>query len=429
MFGNNERLEHKLSEHGGLRWAVVVLVAGVMGMLPAAASGAGWSNPKPVVPQGVLQGVSCASAAACIAVGDHVNGAGTHLTLAERWNGGSWAIQNTPSPTGAIDSYLYGVSCVSASACTAVGDYANGVGYVTLAERWNGSSWQIQSTPNPAGAQDSYLSGVSCASAGACTAVGEYTDAAGFIVTLAERWNGSSWQVQSTANTAATDSRLRSVSCASASACAAVGFTENSGGTEVTLAERWNGTGWQIQSTPNPTGAKGSVLTGVTCAPASTCTAVGYYQSSSAGQLALAERSNGTSWQVHSTPMPAGVRDSELDGVSCVGASVCSAVGNYATLAGEFALAERWSGTSWKLQSTPVPAGAKDVELNGVSCTSASACTAVGDYYTSTTRTTLAERWNGTSWAIQGTPTPAAGAPAGIGQIPRARVGLSNASR
>ena len=90
---------------------------------------------------------------------------------------------------------------------------------------------------------------------------------------------------------------------------------------------------------------------------------------------------------------------------------------------------ELWNGTSWKLQSTPSPAGAKDAELNGVWCASASACTAVGDYYTSVTRTTLAERWNGTSWAIQGTPTPAAAALARVGQMSRARVGTSSAPR
>jgi hypothetical protein len=64
-----------------------------------------------------------------------------------------------------------------------------------------------------------------------------------------------------------------------------------------------------------------------------------------------------------------------------------------------------------------------------VSCASASACTAVGDYYTSVTRTTLAERWNGTNWTIQGTPSPAAAALTRVDQMSRARVGTSGASR
>lgn len=258
MFGYNKRFEPNLSEHGGRGWAVMVLVVGAIGILPAAASGAsgsGVANPKPVVAQGVLQGVSCASVGTCFAVGDRAAGTGPELTLADRWDGTSWAIQTAPSPAGASDTYLYGVSCASASVCTAVGDYASSVAYGTLAERWNGISWQIQSTPNPTGAQGSYLSGGSCASASACTAVGDYTDTAGFIITLAERWNGTGWQLQSTPNPAgAMDSRLRGVSCASASACTAVGDYYTSV-TRTTLAEGWNGTSWAIQGTPTPAAA------------------------------------------------------------------------------------------------------------------------------------------------------------------------------
>ncbi|MEA2314573.1 MAG: hypothetical protein QOI03_1265, partial [Solirubrobacteraceae bacterium] len=47
----------------------------------------------------VLSGVSCTTASACTAVGYYVNSAGTRLTLAERWNGTSWATQTTPNPT------------------------------------------------------------------------------------------------------------------------------------------------------------------------------------------------------------------------------------------------------------------------------------------------------------------------------------------
>jgi hypothetical protein len=72
------------------------------------------------------------------------------LTLAEVWNGTSWAIQATPNPTGVKGTFLSGVSCKSAAACTAVGDYENSAGsYAPLAEAWNGTSWAIETTPNP----------------------------------------------------------------------------------------------------------------------------------------------------------------------------------------------------------------------------------------------------------------------------------------
>jgi hypothetical protein len=42
------------------------------------------------------------------------------------------------SAGGALESEFYGVSCTSASACTAAGDFETSAGVsVTLAERWN----------------------------------------------------------------------------------------------------------------------------------------------------------------------------------------------------------------------------------------------------------------------------------------------------
>ena len=82
-------------------------------------------------------------------------------------------IVSTPEPTGALATQLTAVSCTSANACTAVGWYTNSGGVtVTLAERWNGSAWSIQTTPNPPGATTALFEGVSCPTTTACTAVG-----------------------------------------------------------------------------------------------------------------------------------------------------------------------------------------------------------------------------------------------------------------
>lgn len=146
--------------------------------------------------QSELYGVSCASASACTAVGHYVSAAGTTVSLAERWDGTTWAVQSTPNPSDATASYLNGASCTSASACTAVGWYQTSPGvYETLAERWDGTTWAVQSTPNPSGATASYLFGVSCGSASACTATG-YTLNPNYKA-LAERWNGTAWALQS----------------------------------------------------------------------------------------------------------------------------------------------------------------------------------------------------------------------------------------
>ena len=154
--------------------------------------------------------MSCSSATACTAVGNYLNdSSGDGGTLAERWNGKTWAVQSTPNPTGprptgSKDSYLQSVSCSSATACTAVGYYGTTISYdpeadVTLAERWNGKSWAVQPTPkSPSGASNINLYGVSCSSAIACTAVGWYYNSSYDVFPVVEGWNGKKWAVQST---------------------------------------------------------------------------------------------------------------------------------------------------------------------------------------------------------------------------------------
>jgi len=89
------------------------------------------------------------------------------------WNGRVWTTNTPPSPTGATTTNLFGDSCVSERACEAVGDYKEASGtLVTLAESWNGSAWSVQTTPNPEGATQSLLRGVSCTSAIECIAAG-----------------------------------------------------------------------------------------------------------------------------------------------------------------------------------------------------------------------------------------------------------------
>jgi hypothetical protein len=149
------------------------------------------------------------------------------------------------------------VSCVSRTACTAVGYAANssGVGTITLAERWNGTSWAIQPTPNPPGlGTQPTLSGVSCTSRTACTAVGDFYDpVTSATASLAMSWNGTRWAIQHSVNPPGHQVYLYSVSCTAPAACTAIGrtFTGVAAGW-VSLAERWNGAKWSRQRTPNP---------------------------------------------------------------------------------------------------------------------------------------------------------------------------------
>ena len=198
--------------------------------------------------------------------------------------GSAWSIQPTPDQT-VPNGALLSSSCTSPRACTAVGHHTDGTGVIApLAESWDGTSWRTQATPVPAGAIQAQLLGVSCPAARTCTAVGFSINSAGNDVPLAERWNGTSWKIQPVPNPAgATGTQLSGVSCSAANACTAVGTAPNA-----TLAERWNGTSWRIQATPNPPGAFFAQLSSVSCPTASTCTAVGHYSNAASATFTLA---------------------------------------------------------------------------------------------------------------------------------------------
>jgi hypothetical protein len=359
------------------------------------------TTPSPSQGGGFLNGVSCTSGSACIAVGNSNAG-----NLAEQWNGASWSIQPTPNPVGASFTFLNTVACISPAACTAAGGYVNNSGAAqTLAERWDGSSWRIQATPNPAGA--SQLIGVACAARNACVAVG-YSNVNQTPAVVAERWNGSAWKVRAAPNPrGAASSRFNSVACPTQSACIAVGMSTSRTRTVVSLAERWNGHSWRIQTTPNPPG--GSALNSIACTSASACTAVG---NTNSGKT-LAERWNGTRWRIQATPNPAGAASAALFGVACTSRSSCMAVGTtFDSSNNPLGLfSERWDGARWHLHAVPTPKRSAHNFFAGVACASPSYCIAVGARTDSSGNPvgTLAERWNGTRWSVQSTPNPAPG--------------------
>ena len=357
----------------------------------------GWRvepTPNPVKQHnGTLAADSCAGPSACIAVGDYENGTGTTVALAEQWNGAAWSVQRIPNPPGATATVLNGVSCASAAACVAVGFYFTAAGGVlTVAEGWNGTRWQIQPSAGPVGAA-SGLYGVSCTSAQACTAVGIYDTSNGTSLTLAERWDGSSWTIQADPiSVVAVPSELLAVSCAGPSACTAVGSFENSSGASQPLAMAWDGTTWADQTVPVPARATGSGFSAVSCAAPGVCIAAGGYNKSSGEGFSLAEAWNGTAWTIQVAPMPARSGGSELFGVSCTAVAACTAVGAY--LADESTapatprsgieilapMATAWNGVAWHVTSAVNPAGSGGGALDAVSCTAAAACVAVGSY-------------------------------------------------
>jgi len=364
---------------------------------------------NPPVRNGALTATSCTGAGACTAVGGYENRAGADVTLAERWNGSRWSVQHTPVPAGAIWSRFLGVSCTSARACTAAGYYFNAAQQVLpLVLRWNGRHWLIQAARYPAGSVASGFFAVSCTSARACTAAGARTTSAGETTTLAERWNGSKWRIQATADPAGSQgSEFLAVSCSSPRSCTAGGTYGNGAGVSIPLAERWDGRQWRIQAAAVPAGSAGSGFSALSCASPTACIAAGSYDTAHGRSVLLAERWTGGRWRRQATPRPAGATSSEFLAVSCTSVRACTAVGSSAGKAKKgLTLAERWNGSVWRIQASPSPARSLGSGFTAVSCTAARACTAAGSFDSRGGPLTLAGAWNGTSWRIHATPSP-----------------------
>jgi hypothetical protein len=380
----------------GLTLIVGANAAQATGRPPSASN---WTIEKMPFPSGAsnvtMSSVSCISDTHCVAVGTLGGKVTFTATLAEVWNGKSWKIQATATPKGAFTTTLDGVSCTSASACIAVGTtfYDSGAINLPLAEAWNGKTWQVQVTHAPKGSTGFSLSGVSCSSASACTAVGEDTES-GNAEAVAERWNGKTWAFQTTAKTGALETPLMGVSCPSAAACVAVGYQDKTDASpNQPLAEKWNGKTWAVQKVPLPSGSPGGTFNAVSCSSPTACTATGSSNSSGKSAPALAERWNGKTWGIQATPNPAGLGskyfNATLVAVSCASATACTAAGGYAPGGLNDYYAEVWNGTRWELQTTPKPAGFTFGYLYGVSCVR-NRCVAVGDYHSANPQTSFA---------------------------------------
>lgn len=318
--------------------------------------------------------ISCRGAS-CMALGNS-----SALPEAERWHGHRWMRQAIPVPPLMQSADLQGVSCGSSRACVAVGSssFSSTVGCASfvfspctdsdaLVERWDGHSWQIQNVPQPTGVLPSVpgartgphaeLQSVSCSAANACMAVGTWSLGSPLnpqpSYLFAERWDGNTWTLSAppTPTNNNNGSNPASVSCSGANACTMIGNTYHVNystgfSTPRLFAERWNGQQWTIEhvaTPPGPLSSSNPYLVGISCPGARSCIAVGWMTRRRRARP-LAEGWNGARWAIQ--PIPALALSSKqstamLFGVSCATPTACVAVGNYRATRGW--LIERYS--------------------------------------------------------------------------------------
>lgn len=312
---------------------------------------------------------------ACTAAGKQTASGGTSSPYAQRWNGTSWANQTAVSPEGATAGELQSVSClVEAAFCYAAGSYTSAGTTKGLTESWNFITlkWTLLTTPNPEGASETALKGISCTPGVVCSAVGYSVNAkTGKKTAVALGMSEGKWTIQKMPEPeGAFSSELHGVDCPSTTYCMAVGsYSLVSGGPQWAMSATWNGTSWTLQTVTKPTEAKGSIFLDVSCMEASECRAVGGYKNSSNVQVSLAERWGGTSWSVQSSANPVGSTNTVFQGVSCLGSTFsCVAVGDWNNGKVWQPMAQSTGFTNWTLDTTPTPAGATFSLLEGVAC-------------------------------------------------------------
>jgi hypothetical protein len=388
--------------------AAVCLAALALSATAVPARGEGWVS-EPTIsasesPESTLTGVSCVSAAFCMALGESDPGREPFGNLPEKgfgsfseiWNGSAWTVAPTSSSAGA-NAGLNAISCISATFCVAVGQSPGGptAPYHVqsqkgrpLVEVWNGSSWRVQANPATAGS----LFGVDCRSPSFCVAVGSGKQAS---QPLSEFWNGSHWSLQSTPRLRNTFNALQAVSCVAEDACFAVGFHNISPRGQVAtvlLAERWDGHHWHAEYPPDHLPAEGVEMYGISCTSRSFCLAAASFAQGN-GTVALSpfvERWNGVRWSSATAGLP---KFSGLFGISCVTPDYCFSVGQFDPSLQPASgttqlLTESWGGARWTRVATPratepeLPEDIKWIEtdpaLLGVSCVALVGCTAVG---------------------------------------------------
>jgi hypothetical protein len=321
-----------------------------------------------------LFGVSAAAPADVWAVGGYVASDGTTRPLLFHWDGTAWRVVSSPAA-----DYLRGVVAISPSDVWVVG---GGAEIPSLTAHWNGSQWSVVPSNTT-----SHLDGVAALATNDVWAVGTVEVSPGTLRPLMDHWNGTAWQATTGSIPAGeTDGDLAAVTgipgthqfWAAGWASAPPPPSPVVGPPiDQALIEQWDGTAWHLVAIPAlPAGAVESRLSGVVALSPTDAWAVGWYDTRQNGpQLPLILHWNGTTWQVASSPTVGGA----LEAVAAAGTRDVRAVGRQGgSVHGAPALIEQWDGTAWEVVTSPTVGGGATDHLSGVTADSEGSFWAVG---------------------------------------------------
>ena len=258
------------STNGGLGWSVV----------PSPAN-------EPASSQ--LDAISAVSATDIWAVGySRAGSTGQGFEpLIEHWNGTAWSVIPGAAITVTGSDFLTGVSAASSADVWAVG--RSGRHPTPIIEHWNGTSWT--QVPQPVSGYDSSLNSVAAISGTNAWAVGEQN----LNQTVTEHWDGTSWTLVPSPSVTANNAQdtLSGVSAVGGSDVWAVGSTLQNFTTDQTLAEHWDGSSWQIVPSANPGPGSNALSSLAQTAPGGPLRAVGFSTGGTPATATLVETTVG----------------------------------------------------------------------------------------------------------------------------------------
>jgi len=292
-------------------------------------------SPSPSSTRNILRGVGSISSNDVWAVG--VSGEQPSFTLTEHWDGAVWTIISSPSP-GPQYNELYAVQGLSSNNVYAVGNY---VGFPAspqmLVLHWDGTSWTQQTTPTVTGGsslESIVIFGPDDIYAGGFKSVGVPGPSVG---TLVLHWNGSSWNIETTPNQS--DNRhnfITDMKGLSANDIWAVGYSRRIGENYLAMMLHKTGSGWNIVPVPQP-GLENFLYSIDIIAP-DNIWATGAYNDG-IQYRALFLHYNGTSWVVVNSPGGgAGIIHNSANDIWSTGSSFV-----------------HYDGSIWSTVSTPIP--------------------------------------------------------------------------
>jgi Bacterial Ig-like domain (group 3) len=357
-----------------------------------------------------VSSVACATPGNCAAVGSYTDASGNLLPFVADEKNGTWGNAQTldfATLGGKSKAEALSVSCVSAGNCSAVG-YISPAGFVAAftADEKGGTWGRATLIPGLAG-MESEAGSVTCPSAGSCAADG-FVLTGGAVEPFTVAQTNGTWGTASvvpgvTGLNVGKNAGATSISCATATSCAASGSYTDAHGDFPSWLSSTNGQGAWNNAMPEP-GTRGGLLLEigappqitVSCGAPGSCGAAGWTDMPPAQTRTsfLIDEANSTWGAPHAVPGLAALTGtsgfSRLTAISCKTAGNCTVTGEFSTsLRGTKAFAASEVNGTWgnALEIPGIAAlggGTDAATARAVSCATAGNCAAGGVYDDST---------------------------------------------